>query len=132
MPQTEEKQTQKGEVNLTKLVDDESALLMVVCKTIADEVILLTENENSKTSKETEENTWYLDNGASNHMTGHWEKFENLDRTVNGEVKFRDGSSVKIEGKGTIKIVCKNGEIRELHGVYYITTLRSNIISLGS
>ena len=28
-------------------------------------------------------------------------------------------------------MVCKNGETRKLHGVYYIPTLRSNIISLG-
>lgn len=39
----------------------------------ADGVILLTEGADSNT-KETEENIWYLDNGASNHMTGHREK----------------------------------------------------------
>ncbi|KAL8108091.1 hypothetical protein AgCh_024510 [Apium graveolens] len=50
---------------------------------------------------------------------------------MKGDVKFGDGSLVKIEGKGSIKIVCKNGEIRVLQGVYYIPTLRSNIISLG-
>lgn len=47
-------------------------------------------------------------------MTGRREKFEKLDRTVKGEVKFGNGSLVKIEGKGSIKIVCKNGEARVL------------------
>lgn len=122
---------QKGEVNLTQLNDDEPALVMVMCETNADEIIMLTENKDSKTKQELEANTWYLDNGASNHMTGHQEKFENLDRTMKGEVRFGDGSVVKIEGKGSIKILCKNGEARELHGVYYIPTLKSNIISLG-
>ena len=74
---------------------------------------------------------WYLDNGASNHMTGCREKFEKFDKIMRGQVKFCDGSLVKIEGKGTINMVCKNGETRKLHGVYYIPTLRSNIISLG-
>lgn len=37
---------------------------------------------------------------------------------------------VKIDGKGSIKIICKNEEARELHGVYCIPTLWSNIISL--
>lgn len=53
---------------------------MVVCEKIVEEVIMLTENNNSKTNKEIEENTWYLDNGASNHMTGHQEKFEKLEK----------------------------------------------------
>lgn len=50
---------------------------------------------------------------------------------VKGEVKFGDGSLVKIEGKGSIRIICENGENRVLNGVYFIPTLRSNIISLG-
>ena len=64
-------------------------------------------------------------------MTGRREKFEQLDRTVKGQVKFGDGSLVKIEGKGSIRIACKNGEDIMLHGVYYIPILRSNILSLG-
>ncbi|KAL8110234.1 hypothetical protein AgCh_026086 [Apium graveolens] len=32
---------------------------------------------------------------------------------------------------GTVTFECKNGELRSLEGVYYIPTLRNNIISLG-
>lgn len=46
-------------------------------------------------------------------------------------MKFGDGSTVKIEGKGSIVFKCKNGEERTLNEVYFIPTLRSNIISLG-
>lgn len=56
-------------------------------------------------------------------MTGCREKFEKLDKTVKGEVKSGDSSLVKIEVKGSIKIKCKNGETRDLHGVYFIPTL---------
>lgn len=122
---------QKGEVNLTQLSDSEPALLMVVCKNDADDLVMFTEGKISTDTKRSEENIWYLDNGASNHMTGRREKFEKLDRTVKGEVKFGDGSLVKIEGKGSIRIACKNGKTRVLDGVYFIPTLRSNIISLG-
>jgi len=45
---------------------------------------------------------WYLDNGASNHMTGDLEKFKTLDDEITGKVKFGDGSMVEIKGKGTI------------------------------
>jgi len=45
---------------------------------------------------------WYLDNGASNHMTGDLEKFKTLNDEITGKVKFGDGSMVEIKGKGTI------------------------------
>ncbi|GJV10923.1 ribonuclease H-like domain, reverse transcriptase, RNA-dependent DNA polymerase [Tanacetum coccineum] len=42
--------------------------------------------------KETnKESLWYLDNGASNHMTGVREHFKELDEKVSGKVKFGDG-----------------------------------------
>ena len=42
--------------------------------------------------------SWYLDTGASNHMTGCRDKFAELDEAVNGKVKFGDGSAVDIRG----------------------------------
>lgn len=121
---------QRGEANLTQTYDEEPALLVAMNEEGAEDVILLSEGADSNLNMK-EENIWYLDNGASNHMTGCREKFESLDKTKKGQVKFGDGSLVKIEGKGSIRIKCKNGETRILQGVYYIPTLRSNIISLG-
>jgi hypothetical protein len=46
--------------------------------------------------------TWYQDNGASNHMTGDLHKFRDIDTTVSGKVRFGDGSAVEIQGKGSI------------------------------
>lgn len=46
-------------------------------------------------------------------------------------MKFGDGSTVKIQGKGTVMFKCKNGENRVFREVYFIPTLRNNIISLG-
>lgn len=42
----------------------------------------------------TDENMWYLDNGASNHMTGNRKVFAELDEKVTGQVRFGDGSNV--------------------------------------
>ncbi|KAG7594649.1 Zinc finger CCHC-type [Arabidopsis thaliana x Arabidopsis arenosa] len=77
------------------------------------------------------ENVWYLDNGASNHMTGILAYFSKLDESVTGKVRFGDDSLIDIKGKGSIVFVAKNGERRALHDVYYIPNLRSNIVSLG-
>lgn len=76
-------------------------------------------------------NLWYLDNGASNHMTGQRSKFSILDESVTGKVNFGDGSMVEIIGRGSIELQCKNGESRTLVDVYYIPSYCSNIIILG-
>jgi hypothetical protein len=48
------------------------------------------------------DSTWYLDTGASNHMTGDRAAFAELDEAVRGNVRFGDGSVVQIMGRGTI------------------------------
>jgi hypothetical protein len=60
----------------------------------------------------------YLDTGATNHMTGRGNVFSELDRVVQGTVKFRDGSIINICGKGTIIFSGRHGEHKVLTGVY--------------
>jgi hypothetical protein len=74
---------------------------------------------------------WYLDTGATNHMTGWCDVFSHLDRAVRGSVKFSDGSVVAIQGCGTVIISRRNGEQKALDEVYYIPKLRNSIISVG-
>ncbi|XP_039122013.1 uncharacterized protein LOC120258620 [Dioscorea cayenensis subsp. rotundata] len=99
--------------------DDEPALLMTeVCERLQDmkhaaEEIMLHEM-NIKPSVRTKEivygnNLWYLDTGASNHMTGSRSQFSELDETIVGRVKFGDDSVVNIQGKGTVMFQCQNG-----------------------
>ncbi|XP_074322818.1 uncharacterized protein LOC141659791 [Apium graveolens] len=78
-----------------------------------------------------ESNLWYLDNGASNHMTRVRSKFAEFDESVTGEVRFGDGSTVTIKGKGSVVLRCQTGEEHVLSEVYFIPSLCNNIISLG-
>ncbi|XP_074328328.1 uncharacterized protein LOC141666234 [Apium graveolens] len=127
----------KEEVNIAQIPDDEPALLVAECEGKTETTMLINEEKMMPKLKETkgrneaESNLWYLDNGASNHMTGQRSKFDVLDENVTGKVKFGDGSMVQIKGKGSIVLKCKNGEERTLREVYYIPSLCSNIISLG-
>lgn len=102
-----------------------------------DELMLLNEKgivpklNKTVNDRQEESNVWYLDNGASNHMTGQISKFKELNKEITGLVRFGDGSTVTIKGRGSIVFRCKNGEEKVLHEVYYIPSLCSNIISIG-
>lgn len=74
---------------------------------------------------------WYLDSGASNHMIGDVSQFFELNSGVVGTVKFGDGSTVRIKGRGTVLFETRSGEHKALTDVYFIPRLKSNIISLG-
>ena len=53
-----------------------------------------------------QEQWWYLDSSASNHMMGSKAAFSELNDDVTGTVKFGDGSRVAIRGHGTIIFRC--------------------------
>ena len=78
-----------------------------------------------------EDNIWYLEKGASNHMSGDKRYFSSIDESITGKVRFGDDSRIDIKGKGSIEFLDKNGEPRKILDVYFIPDLKSNIISLG-
>jgi hypothetical protein len=59
---------------------------------------------------------WYLDIGATNHMTGRNDVFSHLGRAMRGSVNFGDGSVVAIHGCGTVIFSGRNGEHKALDG----------------
>ena len=99
-----------------------------------NEVVKLNERNVNPKKFEAESDTvdmWYLDNGASNHMSGNRVFFYELDDTVTGKVRFGDDSKIDILGEGSIRFITKGGEKKVLNNIYYIPALRSNIVSLG-
>ncbi|CAA7392031.1 unnamed protein product [Spirodela intermedia] len=78
-----------------------------------------------------DEEAWVVDTGATNHMSGSRTAFTELDTAVLGTVRFGDDSVARIEGRGAIVFLCKNGEHRSFAGVYYIPRLTTNIVSVG-
>ncbi|XP_074331941.1 uncharacterized protein LOC141668820 [Apium graveolens] len=127
--------TTDAEANMA-VMDDEPALLLAKHDKTDPQLLVNAEKPASLQlirdgEQVSESNIWYLDNGASNHMTGFRGKFTELDENITGQVRFGDGSTVEIRGKGSVRFMCKNGEEKQFSEVYYIPSLRNNIISLG-
>jgi hypothetical protein len=78
----------------------------------------------------TKENIWYLGNEANNHMCGDKDKFMELDELIKGNVTFVDHLKVFCKRKYTILIQIKNSSHQFIGDVYYIPTIKSNILSL--
>jgi len=64
-------------------------------------------------------------------MCGDKDKFIELDEAISGNFTFADHSKVALKGKGMILIKLKDGSHWFIGDVYYIPTVKSNILSLG-
>jgi hypothetical protein len=94
---------------------------------IEDEKVLLMAQTPSTSGYDT---VWYLDIGASNHLTGHKHLFAEMTE-LTGTVSFGDASKVEVKGKGNVKFLQKNGKLGMVENVYYILEIKSNILSVG-
>jgi hypothetical protein len=132
------RQSKNERANLTQAEEDEeSALLMGMLEEIKDttasplaiksapvkqQQVHLDETKaqpflSTSSSVDDRLKGWYLDTGATNHMTGRGEVFSELDQAMQGTVKFRDGSVVNICGKGTVIFSGRRDEHKVLTGV---------------
>ena len=102
-----------------------SSLLMAVLEEISD---LLLHGAEGASSNPT---LWYLDTGATNHMTSYRDFFNDLDTSTTRFVKFGDNSRIQIKGKGVIEVNQTNGSTLKLCNVLFIPKLEANILSLG-
>jgi hypothetical protein len=148
------RQPKKERVNLTQAKDhDEPELLMATVEEIDDvvepvplqvvepapeqqQLVHLEETKaraflSMSCSDDDHLEGWYLDTGATNHMTGRDNVFFKLNRAVQGTVKFGDGSVINICGKGTIIFSGCHGEHKVLTGMHWIPRLKNSIISVG-
>ncbi|KAD6119425.1 hypothetical protein E3N88_10696 [Mikania micrantha] len=126
---TNQRVQNQNEANMTQAQEEDPTLMMMTV-----EHVFLNEEKVFPQKYKAEpdhEGIWYLDNGASNHMTGNASYFTEINKAVTGTVRFGDNSHVNIQGKGSVLIQCNNGEQRLMTGVYYIPSLCSSIISLG-
>ena len=117
------KKGKEEKANLVEESDEESALMILSDREFSEN--LLQGGDDVKCD------VWYLDTGASSHMTGIISFFHSINKNETGNVNFGDGSSIEYEGRGNVEVICKNGEEIKLEGVLYLPKLKTNILSLG-
>jgi hypothetical protein len=64
-------------------------------------------------------------------MCGDKDKFIEFDEAIRGNVTFTSHSKVSIKEKYMILIKLKDGSYQFIGDVYYIPTVKSNMLSLG-
>ncbi|GJW78594.1 zinc finger, CCHC-type containing protein [Tanacetum coccineum] len=85
---------------------EEPSLLMATHETKHKEILLNEGQIQPGKYATTDASIWYLDNGASNHMTGTKSHFRDIDESTTRRVRFGDGSYVEIKGRGSILLGC--------------------------
>ena len=75
--------------------------------------------------------SWILDSGASFHATPCQEIMENYVSGDFGKVHLADDETLKIVGKGDIRLKLPNQTTWKLQGVRHVPGLRRNLISVG-
>ena len=75
-------------------------------------------------------NTWIIDSGASRHITGFKDKFENLSECTIEEVTIGDNSTHPIKGIGTCSIQLNSRITLQLENVLYVPRIKRNLVSI--
>jgi hypothetical protein len=63
-------------------------------------------------------------------MIGHKNLFAEMTELA-GIISFRDTSKVEVTGKDNVKFLQKNVKLKMVEDVYYISKIKSNILSVG-
>jgi len=129
--QKKEEKQQEANVAVGGAEHNGALFVAVACNVTVDSVEEVHLTENRVVPVDCPEGVWVLDTGASNHMTSCRAALTHLNERVRGTVKFGDGSSVEIQGLGSMVIQGRRQEHKVLTDIYYIPKLRSNIVSLG-
>jgi len=83
-------------------------------------------------SASNESDIWYVDSGASSHMTGKKEFFDSLEESTYGpKIYLGDDSGYEIKGYGVIPVKLSNGKIIHLKNVVYVPGIKKNLISVS-
>ena len=104
---------QNNQANTVKAEEDDTVFVTILLMSLSSDI-------------------WYLDSGASQHMTGcrtWFSKHENL--TLSCTVTLEDDIDLIIKGKGSILFQFLQGNCMNVQDIQDVEGLRKNLISLS-
>jgi hypothetical protein len=89
---------------------------------------------NAALSAETDDSdAWFVDSGASVHMTCNKNWYVNFKETQNGVgIYLGDDHAHQIKGYGYIPVTLSNGTVRHIHNVVYVPGIKKKLISVST
>jgi hypothetical protein len=79
----------------------------------------------------TTRSVWYLDNGASHHMTESWELFSSLmERDSIVHVELGDNVRYAVKGEGIVSFQLESRGLFDVHDVLYVPGMKKNFLSV--
>ena len=64
-------------------------------------------------------------------MSGTRSLFKEIDEPKKSDVNLPNGTSSRIEGRGTVSVNTSNSNIQHIHDVQYVPSLACNLLSVG-
>lgn len=76
---------------------------------------------------------WFVNNGASRHITGSWDFFTTVTRGPRDvNVALGDKANYLVKGNGSIEFQMDSGGIMEVNEVLYVPSLEKNLLSISA
>lgn len=76
--------------------------------------------------------SWYLDSGATHHVSGDSSVFTSISPTSGTQIRSAGGQSHNVNGVGNTDIQISSGEIKTISSVLYSPGITKNLLSVGS
>ena len=78
-------------------------------------------------------NAWFIDFGASLHMSCNKDWFDEYHENINGtSVYVGDNKPLQVQGYGIIGVMLRNGKERQSHDVMHVLGIKRNVIYVST
>lgn len=99
---------------------------------LADQVVNACLVELNLLEKPQTTTSWYLDSGATHHVSGEQSAFSSISQTSGSQVRSAGGHSHSVAGVGNVELQFSDGEIKSFDSVLYTPGITKNLLSVGA
>ena len=88
-------------------------------------------SEHALSAETDDENAWFIDSGASSHISCNRNWYDEYYEKSNGtHIYLGDNRSHKVLGYGVISVNLPDGQFKQIHNVMYVPGIKKNLRSV--